>query len=384
MPRKPPRPGPPAPQQGPDDYLWDPTAAPTPEIAELEALLRPLAHRPDAVDAARLFERADTGAVGASPPAPGGHPAEPRVRPPWPRRWRPLAVAAALVGVVLGVRALSRSTAEPWDVTTVAGHPAVAGTAPASGTRLVPGGTLETDATSRARLNVGWIGRAEVGPNSRLRLVRAEGTEHRLALERGTMHARIWAPPRFFLVETPSALAVDLGCVYSLVVQPDGTGFLRVESGQVELVEGTRRALVLAGNEATLHPGRGPGLPYPVDAPATFRRALAEWEATEGAGLASTRAEALDALLAASTPRTTVTLWHLLRRVDAPARARVYVRLATLAPPPDGVGPAAVLRLEPRALDAWRDALEPTWTTESVSAWKRVWRRVWSAYLRDR
>ena len=41
-----------------DDYLWDPTAAPDPEIARLEALLRPLAYRPEPL-------RAET----AAPPA---------------------------------------------------------------------------------------------------------------------------------------------------------------------------------------------------------------------------------------------------------------------------------------------------------------------------
>jgi hypothetical protein len=194
------------------------------------------------------------------------------------------------------------------------------------------------------------------------------------------MHARIWAPPRFFLVETPSALAIDLGCVYSLTVARDGSGLLRVESGQVELVEGVRRALVPAGNAATLRPGRGPGLPFPVAGPAEFRAALAAYEAAE-AGAAADRAVALDALLAASDRATTITLWHLLWRVAPAERGRVQARLAELAPPPTGVDAAAVRRLDARALARWRDALEPSWTTETVPAWKRVWRRLWTSFV---
>jgi hypothetical protein len=205
------------------------------------------------------------------------------------------------------------------------------------------------------------------------------------------MHARIWAPPRFFLVETPGALAVDLGCVYSLAVAPDGTGLLRVESGQVELVEGTRRALVLAGNAATLRPGRGPGLPYPVAAAVSFRAALARWEALDASADRApafgtpvddaTRLGVLDSLLASSTRATTITLWHLLPRVTGEARARAVDRLTELAPPPRGVHRREVLRLDADALTRWREALEPSWTTESVPFWKRAWRRVWATYL---
>jgi hypothetical protein len=279
-----------------------------------------------------------------------------------------------------GAWGVSRLTAAPWAVTALAGRPAVGAVPVAGATRLTTGAALSTDAVSAARVNVGRIGRADVGPGSRLRLVRAAGTEHRLALERGTLHARIWAPPRFFLVETPSALAVDLGCVYALSVAADGSGLLRVESGQVELVAGARRALVPAGNAATLRPGRGPGLPFPTAGPPELRAAVAAYEAAEGGGGVGADAP-LDALLDASGREATITLWHLLPRVGPGERGRVHARLAALAPPPAGVTADAVLRLDARALARWRDALEPSWTTETVPAWKRAWRRLWTAFV---
>jgi hypothetical protein len=59
-------------------------------------------------------------------------------------------------------------------------------------------------------------------------LVAARWTDHRLALDHGAIEARIWAPPRLFFVETPSARAVDLGCVYTLEVDRAGAGRLSV------------------------------------------------------------------------------------------------------------------------------------------------------------
>src|SRR4051812_36237839 len=40
-----------------DDYLWDPTAAPDPEIERLEALLRPAAYRATPLRAAEMPRR---------------------------------------------------------------------------------------------------------------------------------------------------------------------------------------------------------------------------------------------------------------------------------------------------------------------------------------
>src|SRR5262249_42954189 len=117
-----------------------------------------------------------------------------------------------------------------WSVETLAGAPVVDGVR-ASGDkaragRLRVGEWLETDAVSRARIEVGQIGRVEVDPNTRLQLVEARGREHRMSLSKGTIHARIWAPPKLFFVNTPSATAVDLGCEYTLQVDFTGAGLI--------------------------------------------------------------------------------------------------------------------------------------------------------------
>src|SRR5262249_60943740 len=92
--------------------------------------------------------------------------------------------------------------------------------------RLVVGQWLETDGSSRARVRVGAIGEVVVDPDTRLRLLEATASAHRLSLARGKVHAAILAPPRLFFVETPSAVAVDLGCAYTLEVAPQASALL--------------------------------------------------------------------------------------------------------------------------------------------------------------
>jgi hypothetical protein len=78
--------------------------------------------------------------------------------------------------------------------------------------KLSLGGALETGSSSGATITVADIGEVEVDPNTRIRLVKTQSDEHRLALDHGRMKATISAPPRLFFVDTPSAEAIDLGC----------------------------------------------------------------------------------------------------------------------------------------------------------------------------
>jgi hypothetical protein len=299
----------------------------------------------------------------------------PRARRRPSRIWAAFGLAAAVM--LLSTYALG-SFRSSWSIDRVAGTPVAGTRAIATRGALREGEWLETDVASRARLSIGTLGSAEVGPGSRVKLVQAGGAERALRVERGSIDARVWAPPRFFLVETPAATAIDLGCVYSLDVDAHGNGTLRVRSGQVELNGRGRHSLVVAGTAAEMRSGVGPGTPYSTSESAQFREALAVVDFGDAG-----RADALERVLDAATARSTITLWHLLPRVDMDDREMVYERLATLSPPPSGVTRSAVLALDGQALDRWRSALEPSWSTERVRLWKRAWRAVWS-YARER
>src|SRR5436190_7194295 len=103
--------------------------------------------------------------------------------------------------------------------------------------------------------------------------------EHRMELDRGGIHAMIYAPPRLFLVQTPAALAVDLGCAYDLTVDGDRSTLLRVTLGWVELERDGNVVKVPRGAACHTAMGKPPGVPYFEDAPKELLEALNRWEA---------------------------------------------------------------------------------------------------------
>ena len=297
-----------------------------------------------------------------------------RLQDLFPSRRRLLVPAFATLLVALaagGAWLYLRAQRPGWEVARVEGAPLIAASRINERGRLRVGEWLETDAGSRAEIAVANIGQVEVEPNTRVRLVETRLTEHRLELERGKLSARIWAPPRLFFVNTPSAVAADLGCAYTLEVDDAGAGLLRVTSGWVALENESRESLVPAGAACVTRPGAGPGTPFFADAPEELTAALSRFD-FEGGGT-----EALTAVLDAARDRDTLTLWHLLPRVNESDRALVYERLAAAAPPPAGVARDAVLRLDRAALDAWKAQLEGRWLTEDFPAVRKAWRKLW-------
>jgi len=245
-----------------------------------------------------------------------------------------------------------------WRVKRLNGTPVIGTEKIANTGQLLVGESLQTDATSRAELAVSSIGHVDIEENTSVKLIETHDTEHRLELARGKISARIWAPPRLFFVDTPSAVAADLGCAYTLEVDDQGASLLRVTSGWVELELNDRESMVPAGAACETRPVIGPGTPYFEDASRAFRQSLKTVDFDPDA---NTRSSALVWILDQARPRDTLTLWHLLARVEGEDRARVYERMAAFAPPPAGVTREGVLALDQKRLEAWRDALESTW-----------------------
>lgn len=245
-----------------------------------------------------------------------------------------LAAAAALVFVML-----PRGPLVP--TTVVAGHPRISR------------GRVVTDDSSRARLTLS-IGDVLVEPRSDLRVLTIKPGEQRFELRHGTISAGVLAPPRVFVVQTPAAVATDLGCAYVLQVDSLGNGVLRVTAGQVELAAGGRLAIVPAGAVASIKQGFGPGVPRREDASPVLARAL------DAIDFGSRESGVVDSVLKVARADDALSLWHLLSRVNPADRGRVYDRLAHLVPPPDGVTRSGVLVLDKGMLDLWWNYLP--WT----------------------
>jgi FecR protein/Putative zinc-finger len=283
--------------------------------------------------------------------------------------WPTQIAAAAVLLLILGIGGLWVYTSNrsrrftggqkaSWLVKRVNGAPKI-GSEKISGTgQLAVGDWLETDANSRAEIAVGSIGNVDIDENTRVRLVTTHPTEHRLELARGKLSAQIWAPPRLFFVDTPSAVAADLGCAYTLEVDDHGSSLLRVTSGWVALELNDRESIVPAGAACETQPGIGPGTPYFEDSSAAFREALRHVDFDADA---SSKSAALTLMLNEARFRDTLTLWHLLARVDGEDRVRVYEKIAAMSPPPAGVTREGVLQLDEKVLERWKLTLESTW-----------------------
>jgi hypothetical protein len=299
-----------------DEYLWDGSGTPDAEVERLEKLLGRFR-----TTAAAEFEFP---AAATSPFGTRSRSAD---------SWRAAAAFLLLVAGIWLIRAVTGRA--DWTIASREGAPRIDGKIAKRNEIWKIGQWLETDAASRVQLRVDGLGEIEVGPNARVELLQASATQQQIRLERGTIRAAVMAPPYVFLVRTPGAYAMDMGCAYTLQVTDAGVSILRVTVGWVDLQHGFRQSLVPAGAAAESRPGIGPGAPYFEDSSERFREALE----TVNFDLENSqaRAEALTILLAEARPRDAYTLLNLFRRVDAEDRGRLYDRLAVLLPPPAGV-----------------------------------------------
>jgi len=348
-----------------DDYLWNGTGTPGPddrEVARLEALLRPLRaplppapQLPTSIEAARE-KRSST-----------------RIAFATARFLAPaLAMAAAIVLMIASTyqNAIEPVATPTWEVAQMDGQPRIESTAhsaPLVGTgRLGVGQTVVTDNESRARLDVSTIGQVTIDTNTRVRLVATREGRHELALARGTLHAFISAPPGQFIVNTPSSKATDLGCVYTLHVDEDGTGLLSVGAGWVAFEYKGRESFVPARASARTDPEFGPGTPRYDDTDVEFQRALERFDYDRSG---NAKSAALAYVLEHARAQDAMTLWHLIPRTSGSDREAVIDALDRRAPMPIGVTRDAALNLDQRTLDLWWNALGL-----QDASWWRIWK----------
>lgn len=318
-----------------EDYLWDRSGPADPEIARLEQALAPLRYR----HRAALAEAAA----------------------PRPRVW--WAAAAAALLAAMGAWQLRMPASQPtsWQVSSVEGASRLGGRSAAISMSMRTGQTLRTGPDSQVSLSSGAVGEIDLGPDSELR---AAGSEQ-LMLDRGRLHAFIWARPGSFVVDTPSARAIDLGCMYTINVDGSGNGLLRVSVGWVAFQHQGRESFIPAGAECVTRRREGPGIPFYEDAPEALRQGVSLFDAGEISA-------ALDPILSSARPRDGLTLWHLLTRLPAAGCGRVFDRFAQLVALPPEISREAVVERDPRSIDRCWDALNLE-NTEWWRGWERKW-----------
>ncbi|MCZ6691904.1 MAG: FecR domain-containing protein [Planctomycetota bacterium] len=304
-----------------EDYLWDRSGKPDPEIQRIESLLGRYRYR--------------------------GAESKGRVH-----RFRMLvAAAAAFLLLATGLYLALREGGPSYEVVYLEGAARItSGKESPPSNRARAGDIIQTDGSTQAELTIGSAGKVRLLENSRVELVDCGEKNHRLNLARGSLRARIYAEPRLFQIGTPAAIAVDLGCIYKLTVDKSDITTLTVETGRVSLEINDRMVSVPGGAVCRADPVKGLGIPFREKSSKALKNAVIALENDREKAPAL-----LPTCLEAATNADTITLWHLFEFLeDEKDRGVVYDRLAMLSPPPAGVTREACVGLDREALDAWK------------------------------
>lgn len=320
-----------------DDYLWNKTGTSDPDLVRLERMLAPVAWNP---------------AVG------------PRVQPDRNigrqkgrrrslRSWylaTTLAACALVIASWLQLR-LMWPTDAAWAVLASEGQVDWSGN-PTNGLQVGDG--LTTGPDGEVRLQVARIGELSIRPQSRLRLIETRSGRHRVQLLEGEVQARVWAPPHQFGMDLPGVALWDLGCIFTVRTKADGHGLLTVQSGWVQLEDGAKEVLVPEGAQVFLASNGKVGTPHHAAASPAFLEALRRID--EAAENIPPDSPLLQQLATEARTQDAITLITLLNHQPRWADSPIFPRLGVLFPG-SGVTREAVWQRDPRALDAWWDAL---------------------------
>lgn len=325
-----------------DEYLWDPSLAPSDALTQqLEARLRPLRTPPPAL--APVLARART-----------------------LRRWRAFTRTGMAVGTLAAAASVLWAVTLPtaWKAVALGGQVRVESRA-TSGAVSLHTTVVETGVVGEASLNIGRVGVAHLYPNSRITADGSVSSEHRMHLAYGRLVARVGAAPRTVVIQTASTEVIDLGCVFALSADSLGNGVLAVQEGRVELHRQGVRVVVPAGYAASFYANSAPGLPVPIRA-STRMRSIVRSLDVDGV-----TTERVRELLAAADSSAAITLWSLLPRVAPDSRRAVVTRLMEWVPLPTSVREEDVVANRADTMQRWQQALERRWGGESPSWWRR-------------
>jgi hypothetical protein len=218
-----------------------------------------------------------------------------------------------------------------------------------SGMAIVPHSILRTGDIVRTergsvRLQSPAVGTIDLGANTTVRLLENRSRRHRLALTAGTIHAKTTSQPGVFVIDTPKARAVDLGCEYTLTIAPGGGGELHVIAGWVDLThgyetQGYAQSLVPQGASAVIAPDGALGVPVFDDAAPAFHQAI--------------RNHDVRGIVAHARTRDAFTLLNFFRLASPDGCGILYDRLNQLVPAPASITRESVRDWTPSSTELW-------------------------------
>lgn len=322
-----------------DDYLWDPSGKPDPELEQLELELSAAQWSGDLPE---LPVRASARSLGR-------------------KRRAVLAVAAAVLLGLFVTRSRNENDASLYRLERLAGRVALDGQAIAQredGAPVRLGERIETGDNGHAVLHIEGLGQIALEPNSTLAVLdpgalQSPASDHweslalsLLRLEQGAFRAVINAAPGAFQVDTPAGLSVDLGCVYRAEVRADGLTLIHVSVGRVAFTGAGRKVTVPAGASMRATVDGPPSTPIYDDAHPLLVEAVLRLDRGEE----MEEAEVL-ALLDVLGSRDALTLAHLLSYPSVGAQVFAFLRPNHVLP--DGVTREGLLSGDEDMIEAW-------------------------------
>ncbi len=328
------------------EYLWDPAAEPFPELVALERSLTRYRYHARAFSAVPATSR----------------------RGPWR-----FVLAAVLIVAAVALAPLRWRGLAPWSVELLSGRARVDGAPLATADRVASGQRIDTEHQSTLRLAIARSGVADLAPQTRLLIVRANAHETRLRLERGTVQLTTGATPWVIVVDGRHFTLTDsVGTnteIYSLSIDSVGITRINVREGEVEVVADARRMMITAGTEVELDATGRAGVPFPSGSAPEWRARLATVARGKSAD------SVLTPLLRAPAGAEVIALWHLATRVQPTTRLRIYDALTPLTSTGAAMRRDDVARLDSTAMEQWRLSLRPRWLVQPMRWRERVRQR---------
>ena len=183
-------------------------------------------------------------------------------------------ISVIALGVIFALLVFDHSPSTFWSVEKISGYPVIESKILTDHGIIKVGEKLNTDSESRARLKVGAVGEIDVEPQSEISINETKTSEYKLLLSQGKISARTWSASKLFSITTPSATITDLGCMYYLSVDENGSTLLQVKSGWVLMENKYRKSLLPSGTSCSSDISKGLGTPFFNDASVKFKETL--------------------------------------------------------------------------------------------------------------
>lgn len=260
-------------------------------------------------------------------------------------------LASILLAILLSVLYVNKSSPSFWQVESIKGKPTVGNEEIVGLGVLRLGEWLKTDASSEAILKAGLIGEIDIKPGSEIQLFETNDKEYKLYLSVGKIVAKIFSPPNMFIVKTPSAEAIDLGCDYTIEVNKDGSSVLQVTSGWVVFKSGKNESILPAGTACETRIINGSGTPYNYNTSEKFKAALTRFD------FYNDREFVLEEILNDAGKQDAISLWYLLKKTNAEEKKMIYNQLVELVPPPANITFEGIMKDDNAMLLNWGEKI---------------------------